>query len=608
RVNKFLGNKKYNGTVTFSPSNSSVYTEIMYCPDDDANSCTRIGACINDTFNGTACYTDKSTNITVHVPHFSSIILGNDTIAPQITIDAPTDTETNGFDIGINLTVTEDTDTCSYSLNYSALTNITMTKINATHFTSTVSAFLPNSDYALNITCTDANNNTNTTNKMFTLSDNIKPTLSTPSVSKTTSSATITWTTDEKTDAIVNYSTTSSLGTNLSISENATSHSVTISALSSSTLYYYNITSCDLTGNCNTTGTHILTTDASTGGDDGSSTTSSGPGGGPVMLPQSEEDPEEDEIPVSEDVAEDDTPDESETDEKQEDSTLLKQEVEQLILLLEQEITAAQSQNHILQKEITDKLENAKSAFNAGDYANAKQQASEALKMIEQAKLDAENNTENGKIRMSSLYYLVIAVIIIVLVLAIRYRKRKRYTPHPLIKKGTSKAQQQHKIRELENYLDKIRPIISKLRREGRLNEKYETRLREINVQKNEAKKMLNKDNAHTDEQIKVTVNALIKLKKDIENNGSEPNAEVFDINIEINNILKSISETKPLLDAEKDASISIDANNKMHEISRQIEKAKELINAGKVQGAAKNIKKANRLLKSIKEELSDTG
>ena len=225
--------------------------------------------------------------------------------------------------------------------------------------------------------------------------------------------------------------------------------------------------------------------------------------------------------------------------------------------------------------------------------------------MIEQAKLDAESRSENIKTQISSLDCLVITVIIIVLVLAIAYRKRKRDTPHTLIKKDTSKTKQQHKIRELENYINKIRPIIAKLKREGRLNEKYEARLCEINAQKDKAKKMLNKDNALTDKQIQTTVNALIKLKDDIET--KRPEVEESDINAEISNILKSISETKPLLDAEKDASISIDANNKMHKISREIEKAKELINAGKEQQAARYIKKANRLLKSIKEELSDT-
>jgi len=606
RVNKFLRNKKYNGTVTFSPHNSSVYTEIMYCPDDEAISCTRIGACINDAFNGTACYTDRSTNITVHVPHFSSVILGNDTIAPQITIDTPTGTETNGFDIGINLTVTEDTDTCNYSLNYSALTDITLTKINATHFTSTISPYLPNSGYALNITCTDANNNTNTTNKTFTIYDNIKPRLSTPSVSKTTSSATITWTTDEKTDAMINYSTTSSLGTNLSNIENTTSHSITISGLASSTQYHYNITSCDLAGNCNTTGTHTLTTAASGGSDVGSGTTPSGPSSGPMMPPKYEEEQEENDVPAIEDATKDDSADRNETKDEPEEDTLLKQEAEQQILLLEQEITTISSHNPTIQKEITDKLENAKKAFNAGDYANAKQLASEALKMIEQAKLDAESKTEDRKTQMSSLHYLLIAVIIIVLVLAIAYRKRKRDTPRPLTKKDTSKAQQQHKLRELEDYLNKIRPIIAKLKREGRLNEKYEARLSEIDAQKNKAKKMLNKDNALTGEQIQATVNALIKLKNDIETKRTEP-VEEYDITTEISNMLKSISETKPLLDAEKDTSISIDANNKMHQISQKIEKAKELINAGKGQQAAKYIKKADRLLKSIKEELSDT-
>ena len=80
------------------------------------------------------------------------------------------------------------------------------------------------------------------------------------------------------------------------------------------------------------------------------------------------------------------------------------------------------------------------------------------------------------------------------------------------------------------------------------------------------------------------------------------------DIDFEISRILKSISEIKPLIASEKDTLISIDANNKILDIGQEIEKAKNLINAGRGQDATGNIKKANRLLKSIKEELSDTG
>lgn len=91
--------------------------------------------------------------------------------------------------------------------------------------------------------------------------DTTPPVISGIGVSASTTSATITWTTDESANESIKWGTTTALsgGSNGSATL-GTSHSRTASGLSSATLYYYNVTSCDAAGNCRTNGTFNFTT------------------------------------------------------------------------------------------------------------------------------------------------------------------------------------------------------------------------------------------------------------------------------------------------------------------------------------------------------------
>lgn len=78
------------------------------------------------------------------------------------------------------------------------------------------------------------------------------------SVSET--AATISWQTNENSNSSLNYGTSASLGSNSSSSSLVTSHSISLSSLVSSTTQYYNVTSCDAAGNCNSSGGYSFTT------------------------------------------------------------------------------------------------------------------------------------------------------------------------------------------------------------------------------------------------------------------------------------------------------------------------------------------------------------
>jgi len=132
-------------------------------------------------------------------------------------------------------------------------------------------------DYLWNCLAFNNQSNSSWANANYTITYDItSPNSSAVSSSVTSTTSTITWTTNENTNSSINYGTDSSLGTLSNNSTLTTNHSVSLSSLSSSTVYYYNITPCDKAGNCNITGPYDFTTSAA---ESSSGVTSSGGGG-----------------------------------------------------------------------------------------------------------------------------------------------------------------------------------------------------------------------------------------------------------------------------------------------------------------------------------------
>ena len=92
------------------------------------------------------------------------------------------------------------------------------------------------------------------------------------STSITASSATITWTTDEASNSVVEYGLTTSYGSTGSNAANVTSHSIPLSGLSANTLYHYRVKSTDVAGNTATSEDHSFQTGSSTNYAPGSTT------------------------------------------------------------------------------------------------------------------------------------------------------------------------------------------------------------------------------------------------------------------------------------------------------------------------------------------------
>ena len=80
----------------------------------------------------------------------------------------------------------------------------------------------------------------------------------------TASDATITWTTDELSNSVVEYGLTTSYGSSSSNPANVTSHSIPLTGLAANTLYHYRVKSTDAAGNTATSVDHSFQTGGST--------------------------------------------------------------------------------------------------------------------------------------------------------------------------------------------------------------------------------------------------------------------------------------------------------------------------------------------------------
>ena len=118
-----------------------------------------------------------------------------------------------------------------------------------------------NTLYYYNISSCDFVGNCNITGTYnFTaFPDYDAPNISGINTSEFEGSVIVSWNTNEPANSSVNYGTTTSLGSLNSSSILTTNLSISLNGLNPGTLYYYNLTSCDSAGNCNTTGTYNFT-------------------------------------------------------------------------------------------------------------------------------------------------------------------------------------------------------------------------------------------------------------------------------------------------------------------------------------------------------------
>jgi hypothetical protein len=97
--------------------------------------------------------------------------------------------------------------------------------------------------------------------------DNTPPVISSIALSPVTSTATVTWSTNEEATSKIVYGTTSAYGSATSSALLLSAHSIGIAGLTASTLYHYAIVSTDAQGNTATSSDQTFTTTSSEPGD-----------------------------------------------------------------------------------------------------------------------------------------------------------------------------------------------------------------------------------------------------------------------------------------------------------------------------------------------------
>ncbi len=218
-----------------------------------------------------------------------------DNSAPTFTASTPTSSASRSKNVTITATVSDATTGVSAVLfditnsSGSTLTWLTATKSDDTWTTTwqTANGSFPDGLYNISINATNGVGLSNYSPAMvssFTV-DNTLPTLS--SISSGTvndSSATISWSSSEAANSTVNYGTSTSLGSLSTSNSSVTSHSLKLSGLSASTLYHYNVSSCDAAGNCQSSGPNNFTTSAAPSVETTTTTTSSSKSS-PVVIP-----------------------------------------------------------------------------------------------------------------------------------------------------------------------------------------------------------------------------------------------------------------------------------------------------------------------------------
>lgn len=214
----------------------------------------------NHTINATAYDEVGNKNVT----ETRNIFI--DVNAPQISYVAPTKWDGNNVSqnwILVNVSILEGNEDM---INFSLYNDSGLVDLTSRTYTSGLENInwtgLADGVYYYNVSLNDSVGNSNKTSTWKITLDTSIPQIDNVSSSKTYNSATITWDTNETSSSIVYYGTDVSTLNTETDSDETTSHSISLTGLSASTIYYYNVSSCDFAGNCNTSVKYNFTTSA----------------------------------------------------------------------------------------------------------------------------------------------------------------------------------------------------------------------------------------------------------------------------------------------------------------------------------------------------------
>ncbi len=250
-----------------------------------------LGSLANGTYQWTITCTDQGNNTATSANRNLNI----DALPPNVTLTSPLSSSNSlTGNMSFNYTVYDvaTISNCSLYIN-NQVSNSTTIVDNTATTNNTLSYSLNSSNSAYNwfVSCYDIYNNqgNSTVNQPIfqVYYDNIAPTITLGTTTVTDITATLNWNVSEATSEIIYYwinQSTSVTPINLSLSGSLTK-SYTISRLTSSTIYYYNITATDQFSNLVRTTTLSFTTSATPSSNPSGGGGGGGGGGSPACYP-----------------------------------------------------------------------------------------------------------------------------------------------------------------------------------------------------------------------------------------------------------------------------------------------------------------------------------
>ncbi len=185
-----------------------------------------------------------------------------DTTAP--TISSVTVSGITASQVTISWTTSEmATSALDYGTTTSFGSTISSPYTFVTSHSMTVTGLSEGQTYYFHVRSSDTSGNQGTSStQTFTTLDTTAPTITTIEVLDiTTSSARVTWTTNESATSVIEYGTTTSYGSTSSDSSFVTSHSLSLTGLTDGETYHFLVRSADASGNSNTSSDQTFTTD-----------------------------------------------------------------------------------------------------------------------------------------------------------------------------------------------------------------------------------------------------------------------------------------------------------------------------------------------------------
>jgi hypothetical protein len=215
---------------------------------------------------------DSATNANVSDYTVSfSVDSAPDTTPPTVSVTAPAASATvSGSAVTVSANASDGVGVVGVQFKYNTSNNIGAEDTASAYSVNWDTRALPDGSYTLIAVARDAAGNYATSSAVAVTVSNVVPDTTPPSLSSIASSttdttATITWNTlGETSTSTVRYGTTSSYGSATSSSNFVNNHSISISSLSPSTAYHFQVSSADASGNVSTSSDLVFTTTADT--------------------------------------------------------------------------------------------------------------------------------------------------------------------------------------------------------------------------------------------------------------------------------------------------------------------------------------------------------